>query len=332
MIMAELGTVITEKLDKRKPARCQLDVAEVSANSKPEEPGQVFNIWYSKWIGGENNGKRSFEHAKHRCNIKRDSGYTKADKYIDNGSINRTNYFCLYFARGYCCNGKNCNYLHRIPTELDIFSPTVDCFGREKFSDYRDDMSGIGSFERVNKTLYVGNIGNMEGNFEMEIYKTFNEFGDVDSVRMIPNKRIAFVKYKLESQAQFAKEAMFCQSLRPENKSETLNIRWANSDPVLQQNEKDDDDISIEAAKKILEYFKNETQNKKRNLEIRDQEDEVPAKSDEILYSSKKHDKNVHNIDKVPLDIHSLKKLSKRRQIKASNCGLVSGYSSSDEN
>lgn len=37
-----------------------------------------------------------------------------------------------------------------------MFNPNVDVFGREKHSDYKEDMSGVGSFMRVNRTLYVG--------------------------------------------------------------------------------------------------------------------------------------------------------------------------------
>lgn len=57
-------------------------------------------------------------------------------------------YFCLFFARGVCPKGQDCDYLHRLPTIHDMFNPNVDCFGREKFSDYRDDMGGVGSFMR----------------------------------------------------------------------------------------------------------------------------------------------------------------------------------------
>jgi hypothetical protein len=39
-----------------------------------------------------------------------------------------------------------------------MFSPNVDCFGRDKHADYRDDMGGAGSFMRQNLTLYVGRI------------------------------------------------------------------------------------------------------------------------------------------------------------------------------
>jgi hypothetical protein len=40
----------------------------------------------------------------------------------------------------------------------DLFNPNVDAFGRDKHSDYKEDMSGVGSFMRQNRTLYVGRI------------------------------------------------------------------------------------------------------------------------------------------------------------------------------
>jgi hypothetical protein len=43
-------------------------------------------------------------------------------------------------------------------------------------------------------------------------------------VRVIPQKNIAFVRYKYRSQAEFAKEAMHCQSMED---NELLEIRWA---------------------------------------------------------------------------------------------------------
>jgi hypothetical protein len=47
-------------------------------------------------------------------------------------------------------------------------------------------------------------------------------------VRVIHDKSIAFVRYKLRAAAEFAKEAMTDQSL---GYKEVLNVRWANDDP-----------------------------------------------------------------------------------------------------
>lgn len=297
-----------------------MDPSKVPENSALEQTGQSFNIWYGKWTGGETNGRREMTHAKHRCDVKRDSGYTKADKYVEDGQINRANYFCLYFARGYCCNGKNCEFLHRIPTELDFFSPTVDCFGREKFSDYREDMSGIGSFGRVNKTLYVGKILSMN-NIEERLSKSFGEFGDISFLSTIEKSHVAFVTYKLESQAQFAKEAMHCQSIDPDDTSEVLNIRWAHEDSsgISRKRKLDEqNELSMNAARKILLQLKKEQENKRqKTLEVEEKKEE--QKSDSLTLEEQEN-----------MIFELYKERSNEKFPKEHSSGIVNGYSSSE--
>lgn len=57
-----------------------------------------------------------------------------------------------------------------------------DCFAREKFSDYRDDMGGVGSFSRQNLTLYVGRIKETGNGHETEavVRRHFKDWGDID--------------------------------------------------------------------------------------------------------------------------------------------------------
>lgn len=110
-----------------------------------------------------------------RCNIKKDSGFTRADAA-------GVKYCCIFFARGCCPYGYECNYLHRLPLPgHELPDTSKDCFAREKFSDYRDDMGGVGSFSRQNRTLYVGRIretGNA-GETEMVVRRHFGEFGNI---------------------------------------------------------------------------------------------------------------------------------------------------------
>lgn len=161
------------KKKKRRPARAQVDPETFKGGEIPEQTGTVFNIWYNKWSGGDREDKYiSKAHASGRCNIAKDSGYTKADKIP--GS-----YFCLFFARGLCPRGADCEYLHRLPTVHDLFNPNVDAFGRDKFSDYRDDMGGVGSFMRQNHTLYVGRI-HVSDDIEEVVARHFAEWGQVE--------------------------------------------------------------------------------------------------------------------------------------------------------
>ncbi|KAK9362180.1 hypothetical protein V1504DRAFT_449762 [Lipomyces starkeyi] len=210
-----------KKMKKRaRPARPQVDPSQVPERPPPQT-GTVFNIWYNKWSGGDREDKYiSQTKAEGRCNIAKDAGYTKADNIP--GS-----YFCLFFARGLCPNGKNCNYLHRLPTITDIYNPNVDCFGRDKRSDYRDDMGGVGSFMRQNRTIYVGRI-TVSDDIEEVVARHFAEWGDIERIRVLNSRGVGFVTYVNEANAQFAKEAMAHQSL---DHNEILNVRWATVDP-----------------------------------------------------------------------------------------------------
>ncbi|KAL7945539.1 hypothetical protein V8C42DRAFT_323444 [Trichoderma barbatum] len=203
---------------KRRPARPQVE-PDFFTNEPPPQTGTTFNIWYNKWAGGDHEAYQQTK-SKGRCNIARDSGYTKADGV--SGS-----YFCLFFARGLCPRGADCMYLHRLPGTYDVSAPNVDCFGRDKFSDYRDDMGGVGSFMRQNRTIYIGRI-HVTDDIEEIVARHFAEWGPIERVRVLNSRGVGFVTYVNEANAEFAKEAMAHQSL---DHDEVLNVRWATADP-----------------------------------------------------------------------------------------------------
>ena len=227
---------------KRRPARPQVDEA-VTKSEPPPQTGTIFNIWYNKWSGGDREDSYlSQTHAKGRCNVKGDSGYTRAD------SSPGAAYFCMFFAKGLCPRGRECEYLHRLPTSVhDIYSGNVDCFGRDKHSDYRDDMGGVGSFMRQNRTLYVGRIHPTD-DIEEVVARHFSEWGPIERIRVLPTRGVAFVTYKTESLAQFAKEAMAHQSL---DHDEVLNVRWATVDPNPASQKREARKIEEQAAEAI---------------------------------------------------------------------------------
>jgi hypothetical protein len=170
---AAAAAAAAAKKKKRRPARPQVDASTLKTGELPPQTGTVFNIWYNKWSGGDREDKYlSKQRAAGRCSIARDSGYTRADKVP--GS-----FFCLFFARGLCPRGHECEYLHRLPTLHDLFNPNTDCFGRDKHADYRDDMGGVGSFMRQNRTLYVGRI-HVSDDIEEVVARHFSEWGQID--------------------------------------------------------------------------------------------------------------------------------------------------------
>ena len=248
---------------KRRPARPQVDPSTLK-HEPPPQTGTIFNIWFNKWSGGDREDKYlSKTAALGRCNVAKDSGYTRGDKVA--GS-----YFCIFFAKGLCPRGQECEYLHRLPGIFDTFNPNVDCFGRDKHSDYRDDMGGVGSFMRQNRTLYgmfclssllflhivahahltslsVGRI-HVTDDIEEVVARHFAEWGQIDRIRCLTARGVAFVTYTNEANSQFAKEAMAHQSL---DHSEILNVRWATVDPNPMAQKREARKIEEQAAEAV---------------------------------------------------------------------------------
>lgn len=294
---------------KRRPARPQVDPATFKTDA-PVPTGNIYNVWYNKWSGGDREDKYlSQTAAQGRCNVAKDSGYTKADRTP--GS-----YFCLFFARGICPKGIDCEYLHRLPGVTDMFPSNMDCkssmpfhlhyylgvntllgFGRDKHSDYRDDMGGVGSFQRQNRTLYVGRI-HVTDDIEEIVARHAQEFGQIERIRVLTARGVAFITYLNEANSQFAKEALAHQSL---DHGEILNVRWATVDPNPQSQKREAMRIEEQAAEAIRKALpaayvaeiegRDPEQKKRRKLEGNFGLDGYEA-PDEVWYAKEKADWN----------------------------------------
>ena len=266
---------------RNRSARVQISESDLPS-SVPPQTGLAFNIWYNKWSQGQSGISRFV--SPYMLDPETDAGKTKGDK---EGRI----HFCLYFAKGMCCLGKKCTYLHHIP-ELDDFarlslhSSALDCFGREKFADYRDDMGGVGSFKKPNRVLYVGGITGAINNkslrpnqIENRIKFKFSKLGELESVRYVESKNCAFVKFKLQCNAEFAKESMSNQTLLiptdkewDQRKDGTgLLVKWANEDPnpaVRKKELEEQTQETLEAIKHLLAQNNNENSNKRTIEEV----------------------------------------------------------------
>lgn len=128
-------------------------------------------------------------------------------------------------------------------------------------------MGGVGSFMRVNRTLYVGRI-HVTDDIEEVVARHFQEWGQIERskcslvpsnqsecslltcvlVRVLPSRGVAFVTYVHLANAEFAKEAMAHQALDHE---ETLNVRWATVDPNPLAQKREARKIEEQAAEAI---------------------------------------------------------------------------------
>lgn len=147
------------------------------------------------------------EKSQTRVDIKKDAGYTRADG-------GNCAYLCLFFARGCCPYGYDppipspstivflhgltvmiafgslvrsveCAFLHKLPPKAhELPDASMDVFGREKHSDYRDDMGGVGSFTRQNRTLYIGKLTETRDTADV-LEKHFEEFGEIERSKFL---------------------------------------------------------------------------------------------------------------------------------------------------
>jgi hypothetical protein len=210
-----------------RPARKQIDKPFIKdfAYKQGEEE---YNIWYDKYLNDR--GARERVPAATRCDPEQDVGFTKADLMESERA-----YFCLHFIRGCCVEGGNCRFLHHFPTIEDCRKVDAirDIFGRTRHAGHRDDMGGIGCFQKECRTLCVGDIKIPPGNDPVGqvnemLWRHFGMWGRVQDIMFIPQKCLAFIKYSHRCYAEIAKEAMSNQTL---DYDEMLSIKWANDDP-----------------------------------------------------------------------------------------------------
>ncbi|CAG8445696.1 1902_t:CDS:2 [Ambispora gerdemannii] len=189
-----------------RPARKQVDESVLKEGPSRGPPidrsGTYYNIWYNKWTGSDK--------------IPR---------------LGKTIGLLLDELESSLSNSKIIGNLggRRLKQEGAVHSvdTTIDSFGRDKYNEYREDMGGVGSFNRENRTLYVGHIY-IKPDMEETVRKHFGDWGEIEKIKILKDKGVAFVTYKSSLNAEFAKEAMSNQSL---DNNEVLNVRWATDDP-----------------------------------------------------------------------------------------------------
>ena len=186
----------------QRPARKQKDYVDPKAYHT--EGANEYNIWYDRYLG-DSSDKSSRDPAPSRCVLSSDAGCTKAD--TGSHHQKRAGVFCIHFAHGMCSRGADCTFYHRIPTPQDnaTFNSLHDCFGRQRHSKNKDDMSGVGSFMKPSRTLFIGNLQKSSYSspkeLEEAVWKHFAEWGELESVNVIHRLSIAFARYRLRSSA-----------------------------------------------------------------------------------------------------------------------------------
>jgi hypothetical protein len=213
---------------RTRPARRQSD--RDMSKIAYKEGSDKYNIWYHRYSVDRFDETVRIA-ATTKCDPWLDSGWTEADSKRAESAP-----FCIWFAKGCCSQGEKCRFKHRVPTRQDDENNDnmIDIFGRARHSQHSNDMGGVGSFLKECKSLYISEIVLEESEelavqkFEAQLWKLFHPWGPIESIRVIPNRLIAFIKYEYRSAAEFAKVACGNQ---PCGLSEAINVRWAFEDP-----------------------------------------------------------------------------------------------------
>lgn len=175
-----------------------------------------YNIWYDKYLTDRQDRHKRMP-SLYKCDPEKDSGYTKADSLDKKG----TRWFCTYFARGCCCEGVNCRYYHRVPNHNDCLEESDnlhDVFGRTRHASHKDNMTGIGSFNKECRTIFVQGVPvptgeeNPQKAATLLIYNLFSPWGEIEDIAIskkgVRGGNRAFIKYAHRYYAEFAREAM----------------------------------------------------------------------------------------------------------------------------
>ncbi|EDO36726.1 predicted protein [Nematostella vectensis] len=197
---------------KKRPAKRQADPDEKKKVHWIPEGATEYNIWYDRWVGEHwHKDTMGAEESETRCCLATDAGFTKATILEQSGN---KHYYCIYFAKGCCHLGAECGFIHSIPTEKDVgrFGLAQDCFGRDRHQNHKENLGGVGAFDKESCTLYVGGL-TLHTKLEEWLWEEFGEWGEIEDIRIIPKKNIAFVRYKSRLNAEFAKVAMADQRL-----------------------------------------------------------------------------------------------------------------------
>ncbi len=124
----------------------------------------------------------------------------------------------------------NCKFFHKVPSraECQLVDNSRDIFGRPRFATHRDDRGGVGSFMCETRTLEVSDFKIPSSSDPLAqmyeiLWRHFSVWGIIEDINVNQNKALAFIKYEHRCMAEYAKEAMYHQSL---DKNEILTLKW----------------------------------------------------------------------------------------------------------
>lgn len=222
-----------EQQQQQQDAPARQQVKQPVTNLEESNDMMNYNIWSHRGYrpGRQRQEGKSIQLSQYRCHRDLDCGWTRGEK-------GGCTFICIYFARGICHHGSDCNFRHRVPdASFELHhrtQPQYDIFGRDRDAELVG-TKGAGCLSRDCTTLYIylGALASLpKEQVEEMLQEDFGEWGEIEEVNVVPRKAIGFVRFVFRSSAEFAKAAMHQQQLVGDTKTGTvLDVRWALDDP-----------------------------------------------------------------------------------------------------
>jgi pre-mRNA-splicing factor RBM22/SLT11 len=137
---------------------------------------------------------------------------------------------CSFFLKGTCNRGANCPYKHEIPEDKgelahqnlkDRYYGVNDPVAKKILGKVEQMPTLVPPADKEIKTLYIGNVNPLIT--ESDLRDCFYAYGELMSIKMVPEKMCAFVTYTTREAAESAAEALFNKLVV---KGVPLRISW----------------------------------------------------------------------------------------------------------
>ena len=121
---------------------------------------------------------------------------------------------CTFFIRGECNRGTECPYRHEMPTDTELTEQNI----KDRYYGVNDPVAEkiLARMDEVPKmtppedtsitTLYIGGVP--EEATEEDLRDQFYAYGELSSLKVVPEKKCGFVNYASRGDAERAAEAL----------------------------------------------------------------------------------------------------------------------------
>ncbi|EFJ09312.1 hypothetical protein SELMODRAFT_428163 [Selaginella moellendorffii] len=134
---------------------------------------------------------------------------------------------CSFFVRGGCQRGDACPYRHEMPVTGELSHYGLNDPVAAKLLKKAEEMSTLTPDDATVRTLYVGGLD--ERVTTEDLKDNFYSYGEIESLRLVPQRACAFITYTTREDAEKAAEDL---SFKHQSRTSKL-LKWQEIKPKL---------------------------------------------------------------------------------------------------